>query len=78
MRDPFAVACKARDRLGWPEQKALVLVIAAQPDVDPVAAWAGASTLCDLFGIPEDVQATLHAEAQEHRGFYQGHAAPPR
>lgn len=65
MRDPFAVACKARDRLGWPEQKALVLIVAAQADGLP--AWSYAAQLCDVFGIPDDAQEAIYREVATHR-----------
>ena len=65
MRDPFAVACKARNRLGWPEQKALLLIVASMPDGLP--AWSYAAQLAAVFDTPEDAQESIYNEAATHR-----------
>jgi len=65
VRDPFAVACRARDRLDWPAQKALVLIVAAQEDGAP--AWSYAAELCAVLGIPEDAQEAIYRESLQHR-----------
>lgn len=76
MRDPFAVACKAQDRLGWAEVKALLLVVASQPDGLP--AWSYAAQLAAVLDVDEQSQEAIHDEAEGHRQFYEGRAAAPR
>ena len=70
MRDPFAVACKAKGRLGWPETKALLLVIAQCPD--GLDAWAYAAQVADVLGVDEQTQEAVHAEAATHRAQLEG------
>ena len=70
MRDPFAVGCKAQDKLGWPEKKALLLIVAQCPDGLP--AWSYAAQLADVLGVDADEQEAVHAEAQGHRTQLEG------
>lgn len=70
MRDPFAVACRAQDRLGWPEKKALLLVVAQEPDGQAAAAYA--SQLAAVLGVDETTQEAIYREALDHRATLQG------
>lgn len=70
MRDPFAVACKAQGRLGWPETKALLLVIAQCPD--GLASWAYAAQVAAVLGVDEAAQEAVFLEAEGHRATLEG------
>lgn len=70
MRDPFAVACQAKDRLTWAQVKALGLIVAAQPDGMP--AWSYAAPLLEVLGVPEDAQEGMYRESLEHRAVFEG------
>lgn len=72
MRDPFAVACQAKDRLGWAQVKALLLVVAMQPDGMP--SWSYAAQLADVLGVDEHAQEAIFDEAQGHRRHAEGEA----
>lgn len=61
MRDPFPIVAKLGERLGWPEQKALVLLTATHGD------WAGASMLADALGIGPEQQEAIYTEAVQKR-----------
>jgi hypothetical protein len=73
VRDPYAVGCKAKDRLGWAEQKALLLIVAQCPDGLP--AWTYAAQLAAVLDVPEDAQEAIYREAVGHRETIEGHAA---
>lgn len=67
MRDPFPVVCKLGDRLqrertGWRDAKALVLLVARAGD------WNGASCLADALGIPPAEQEAIYREAYHRPG----------
>lgn len=67
MRDPFPVVCNLGDRLqrertGWRDAKALVLLVARAGD------WNGASCLADALGIPPPEQERLYREAYDQPG----------
>jgi hypothetical protein len=74
VRDPFAVACKAQDSLGWPEKKALLLVVAQEPDGEPAASYA--AQLAAVLGVDEDTQESIYREAVEHRAHLEGTTTP--
>lgn len=75
MRDPFAVACQAAPRLEWPHTKALLLVVASQPDGLP--AWAYAAQLAAVLNVDEHTQEAIYRESLTHREHAEGNGAHP-
>lgn len=64
MRDAFPVVCQLGDRLGkertgWRDIKALILLVAQEGD------WNGASALAEALGVAPPEQEAIWNEAQQ-------------
>jgi hypothetical protein len=62
MQDPLPIVMQFADRLrrerhGWRDTKALILLVARSGD------WNGAAALCDAFGLDDRTIERLHREA---------------
>ncbi len=71
MRDAFPIVCMlgdrlARERTGWRDTKALIVLVAQAGD------WNGASCLADALGVSPDAQEQIYLEVTTGGG-----ATPP-
>lgn len=75
MRDAFPIVCKlgerlARERTGWRDVKALIVLVAQEGD------WNGASALAECLGVHPDQQEAIFTEVfSKSRGAI---PAPPQ
>lgn len=67
MRDAFPIVCAigdrlARERTGWRDTKALIVLVAQQGD------WNGASALAEALGVSPDAQEAIYREVTTGAG----------
>ncbi|HEY1178475.1 MAG TPA: hypothetical protein VGF17_20150 [Phytomonospora sp.] len=76
MRDAFPVVCALgdrfrRERTGWRDTKALIVLVAEHGD------WNGAAALADALGVGPDAQEAIYQEVTNGTGRATP-AKPPR
>lgn len=67
MRDAFPIVCALGDRLrrertGWRDVKALIVLVAQEGD------WNGAAALADALGVGIDAQEVIYQEVRTKAG----------